>query len=228
MKIRILVADDHTLVRQGIGKLLNSEQDMEVIGDAANAAEAVEQAVRLRADVVLMDVAMPGISSFEATRQIKKDSPSSRVLFLSMYDDEDYLGEAMQCGASGYVLKDTPAPQLVAAVRDVARGGTFLSARMLEQLVDDFRARSKGETRVPRFGTLTPRERDVLKFLAEGQSVKEIAGELGLSVKTIEAHKFNLMRKLGIHNKAQLVHYAIQKKIIKLKGPDSPEAAEVA
>jgi DNA-binding NarL/FixJ family response regulator len=225
MKTRILVADDHTLVRQGISKILNTEQDMEVIGEAANAAEALELVNRSRPDVVLMDVSMPGLSSFEATRQVKRDSPSTRVLFLSMYDDEDYLGEAMQCGASGYVLKDTPAPQLVSAVRDVARGGTFLSARMLEQLVDDFRARSKGETRVPRFGTLTPRERDVLKLLAEGQSVKDIATELRLSVKTIEAHKFNLMRKLDIHNKAQLVHYAIQKKVIKLKGPEEVEVA---
>lgn len=227
MKIRILVADDHTLVRQGIGKLLNAEPDMEVIGEAANASEAVEQVGRIRPDIVLMDVAMPGISTFEATRQIKRDNPSTRVLFLSMYDDEDYLGEAMHCGASGYVLKDSPAPQLIAAVREVSRGGTFLSARMLEQLVDDFRARGKGEARVPRFGTLTPRERDVLKFLAEGQSVKEIACDLGLSVKTIEAHKFNLMRKLAIHNKAQLVHYAIQKKIIKLKGAE-PSEVEVA
>jgi DNA-binding NarL/FixJ family response regulator len=227
MKIRILVADDHTLVRQGITKLLNAEHDMEVIAEAANAADAVEQTARLRPDVVLMDVSMPGVSAFEATRQIKRDNSSTRILFLSMYDDEDYLGEAMQCGASGYVLKDTPAPQLIGAVRDVARGGTFISAHMLEQLVDDFRSRSKAEARVPRFGTLTPRERDVLKFLAEGQSVKEIAGDLGLSVKTVEAHKFNLMRKLAIHNKAQLVHYAIQKKIIKLKGAETSEV-EVA
>ena len=223
MKIRIVVADDHTLVRNGVCKLLSAEQDMEVIAEAANAGEAIEHATRLHPDLVLMDVSMPGLSPFEATRHIKRDSSSTRVLFISMYDDEDYLGEAMQCGASGYVLKDTPAAQLIAAVREVVRGGTFLSARMLTQLVDDFRSRRQREDGVPRSATLTPRERDTLKLLAEGSSVKEIATHLALSVKTVEAHKFNLMRKLGIHNKTQLVHYAIQKKIIKVNAIGSPE-----
>jgi two-component system response regulator NreC len=122
----------------------------------------------------------------------------------------------MEVGASGYVLKDSPATQLVAAVRDVFRGGSYLSPRMLSQLVDDFRTRVKTTDRLPRFATLTPREKEVLKMLAEGNSVKEVACQLNLSVKTVEAHKFNLMRKLDIHNKAQLVQYAIQKKVIKL------------
>jgi len=133
-----------------------------------------------------------------------------------MYDDEDYLVECMEVGGSGYVLKDSPAPQLLAAIRDVHRGGSYLSPKMLSQLVDDFRSRIKSTHRQPRFATLTPREKEILKFLAEGQSVKEIAQHLNLSVKTVEAHKFNLMRKLDIHNKAQLVQYAIQKKIIKI------------
>jgi two-component system response regulator NreC len=163
-----------------------------------------------------MDVSMPGMSCFEATRQIRKARPEVKVLFLTMYDDEDYLIESMEVGASGYVLKDSPSTQLSAAVRDVHRGGSYLSPRMLSQLVDDFRSRVKTQTRTPRFATLTNREREVLKMLAEGNSVKEIAGDLNLSVKTIEAHKFNLMRKLDIHNKAQLVQYAIQKKIIQL------------
>ena len=133
-----------------------------------------------------------------------------------MYDDEDYLVESMAVGGNGYVLKDSPAPQLVAAVRDVFRGGSYLSPRMLSQLVDDFRTRVKTTDRMPRFATLTTREKEVLKMLAEGQSVKEIACDFNLSVKTVEAHKFNLMRKLDIHNKAQLVQYAIQKKVIQL------------
>jgi len=215
-KIRILLTDDHTLFRQGIRTLLAAETDIDVVGEASNGSESVEKVAPLRPDVVLMDIGMPGLSSFEATRQIKKIRPETKILFLTMYDDEDYLVEGMEVGASGYVLKDSPANQLVAAMRDVVRGGSYLSPRMLSQLVDDFRSRIKSTHRLPRFATLTPREKEILKFLAEGQSVKEIATHLNLSVKTVEAHKFNLMRKLDIHNKAQLVQYAIQKKIIKI------------
>jgi two-component system response regulator NreC len=163
-----------------------------------------------------MDVSMPGLSSFEATRQIRKGRPETKVLFLTMYDDDDYLAECMEAGASGYLLKDCPSEQLVTAIGEVHRGGSYLSPRMLTHLVDDFRSRMRSDPRVPRFNTLTRRETEILKFLAEGNSVKEIATTLNLSVKTIEAHKFNLMRKLNIHNKAQLVQYAIQKKVIRL------------
>jgi two-component system response regulator NreC len=215
-KIRVLLADDHTLFRQGIKTVVNAEMDLEVVGEAANGGEAIEKAAELRPDVVLMDIGMPGFSSFEATRQIRKNRPETKVLYLTMYDDEDYLVEGMESGGSGYVLKDCPAPQLLSAVRDVHRGGSFLSPRMLSQLVDDFRSRIKSANRLPRFATLTAREKQVLKLLAEGRSVKEIACDLNLSVKTVEAHKFNLMRKLDIHNKAQLVQYAIQKKIIRI------------
>jgi len=215
-KIRILLTDDHTLFRQGIRTLLSAESDLEIVGEAANGAEAVEKVTEFRPDVVLMDIGMPGLSSFEATRQIKKLRPDTKILFLTMYDDEDYLVQCMEVGASGYVLKDSPAQQLLAALRDVYRGGSYLSPRMLSQLVDDFRSRIKTAHRQPRFATLTAREKEILKLLAEGQSVKEIAAGLNLSVKTVEAHKFNLMRKLDIHNKAHLVQYAIQKKIIKI------------
>jgi len=215
-KIRILLADDHTLFRQGIRTLLSTEPDMEVVGEAPDASSAADRAAELRPDVVLMDISMPGPSSFEVTRQIRRSRPETKVLFLTMYDDEDYLVEGMEVGASGYVLKDSPSSQLASAVRDVHRGGSYLSPRMLSQLVDDFRSRVKTTDRLPRFASLTPREKEVLKMLAEGNSVKEVATQLDLSVKTVEAHKFNLMRKLGIHNKAQLVQYAIQKKVIKL------------
>jgi two-component system response regulator NreC len=215
-KIRTLLTDDHTLFRQGIKTLLAGEPDIEVVGEAGNAADAVSQAAELRPDVVLMDVSMPGLSSFEATRQIRANRADTKVLFLTMYDDEDYLAEGMEAGAGGYVLKDSPSEHLVTAIRDVHRGGSYLSPRMLSHLVNDFRNRVKSAARQPRFSTLTRRELEILKFLAEGNSVKDIASTLNLSVKTIEAHKFNLMRKLDIHNKAQLVQYAIQKKIIRL------------
>jgi two-component system response regulator NreC len=216
MAIRTFLTDDHTLFRQGIKTLLSAEPNLEVVGEASNAADAVAGAAELHPDVVLMDVNMPGLSSFEATRQIRKNRPETKVLFLTMYDDDDYLAESVQAGASGYILKDSPAEQLVSAIGEVHRGGSCLSPRMLTHLVDDFRNRMHSDTRVTRFNTLTRRETEILKFLAEGNSVKEIAGILTLSVKTIEAHKFNLMRKLDIHNKAQLVQYAIQKKVIRL------------
>ena len=218
-KIRVLLTDDHTLFRQGIRTLLSAEPDMEVVGEAADAAGSVAAAKQFRPDVVLMDIGMAGMSSFEACRQIRKERVETKIVFLSMYDDEDYLAECVEIGANGYVLKDSPADQLVTAIREVHRGGSYLSPRLLARLVDGFRTQGGNPGRQPRFGTLTKREREILKMLAEGMSVKEIATGFDLSVKTVEAHKFNLMRKLDIHNKAQLVQYAIQKKIIRLNEP---------
>jgi len=219
-KIRVFLTDDHMLFRQGIKTLIAAEHDLEVVGEAANAADAVTLARDLRPDIVSMDIGMQGMSSFEATRLIRKERPETKVVFLSMYDDEDYVSESMSQGANGYILKESPADQLLTALREVHKGGSYLSPRLLARMVDDFRTSGHaGMVRQPRFGTLTKREREILKMLAEGRSVKEIAGGFDLSVKTIEAHKFNLMRKLDIHNKAQLVQYAIQKKIIRLPEP---------
>jgi two-component system, NarL family, response regulator NreC len=217
--MRILIADDHTLFRQGISMLLSAQSNMQVVSEVSNGSDAVDTCATLKPDVVVMDISMPGLSSFEAVRQIRKAHPHTKVLFLSMYDDEDYLGQALESGASGYLVKDTPTHELVAAVNEVARGGSHLSPCLMNHLVNDFRGRSKAVGKRSRFETLTSRETEVLKVLAEGQSVKEIACALGLSVKTVEAHKFNLMKKLDIHNKAQLVQYAIQKKVIRLAEP---------
>ncbi len=218
-KIRLLLTDDHTLFRQGIRTLLSAEPDMEITAEACNASEAVALARQVHPDVVLMDIGMSGMSSFEATRLIRRERPETRVVFLSMYDDEDYLAECVDIGASGYILKDSPADQLTTAIREVQRGGSYLSPRLLTRLVDDFRLQGRSPARQPRLASLTKREREILKLLAEGKSVKEIATAFDLSVKTVEAHKFNLMRKLDLHNKAQLVQYAIQKKVIRLPEP---------
>ena len=218
-KIRVLITDDHAMFRQGVRTLLAAEPDLEIAGEARDAAEAVNLSRQNRPDVVLMDIGMTGMSSFEATRVIRKERPETRVVFLSMYDDDEYLAECVSIGASGYILKESPADQLLTAIREVHRGGSYLSPRLLTRLVDDLRTQGREGFRQPRFGTLTKREREILKMLAEGQSVKEIASAFELSVKTVEAHKFNLMRKLDIHNKAQLVQYAIQKKIIRLSEP---------
>jgi len=207
------------MLRQGVRTLLAAEPDLEIAGEARDAAEAVSLSRQSRPDVVLMDIGMTGMSSFEATRVIRKERPETRVVFLSMYDDDEYLAECVSIGASGYILKESPAEQLLTAIREVHRGGSYLSPRLLTRLVDDLRTQGHEPVRQPRFGTLTKREREILKMLAEGQSVKEIATAFELSVKTVEAHKFNLMRKLDIHNKAQLVQYAIQKKIIRLSEP---------
>src|SRR5690348_2090243 len=163
-KIRILLTDDHALFRQGVATLISAEPDMEVAGQAPSASDAVALAAQLHPDIVFMDIGMTGMSSFEATRLIRKERPETKIIFLSMYDDDDYLAECVEMGAAGYILKESPAEQLITAVREVHRGGNYLSPRLLTRLVDDFRSQGRGgPVRQPRFGTLTKREREILK-----------------------------------------------------------------
>ena len=152
-KIKCLLVDDHTLFRQGVRRLLETENDFEVVGEAADGGEAVEKARELRPDIVLMDIGMPGLSSFESARQIKKNRMETKILFLTMYEDEDYLVQCLEVGASGYVLKDTPAPQLLTAVKDVYKGGKYLSSQVLGKLVEDFRSRVRDTRMRPRIST---------------------------------------------------------------------------
>jgi two-component system response regulator NreC len=212
--IKCVIVDDHTLFRDGLRRVLESESDLEVVGEASDAAEALEKVRELQPDVVLMDIAMPGMSSFDAARVLMRDYPHTHLIFLTMHEEEEYLLQSMQVGAAGFMLKDSPAPKVINAVREVFQGRKYLSPQILGRMVDDVRARAARDS--SRGSMLTPREREITRMIAEGNSVKEIAGMLGRSVKTVEAHKFNLMRKLNIHNKAQLVTYAIQKKIVKL------------
>jgi len=211
MPIHCILVDDHTLFRAGMRRLLEGEPDFAIVAEASDAVEALGKVRELRPEIVLMDIGMPGMSSFEATRLMRRHCPATRVVFLTMYEDEEYLLQYRETGAAGYVLKDAPASQLIHAVREVSRGREYLSPELARRLGDGLRSRSLRH--VP---SLTPREREVVKLIAEGNSVRQIAGRLRLSAKTVEAHKFNLMRKLSIHNKAQLVTYAIQKRIVKV------------
>jgi DNA-binding NarL/FixJ family response regulator len=214
MAIRCLVVDDHTLFRAGLRRLLEGEEDLAVVGEAAGAAEALQKACELQPDLVLMDIGMPGMSSFEAARLMKEQCPRTRLIFLTMYEDREYLTRCVKVGADAYLLKDVPPHQLVQVVREVHRGRKYLSPELLVNLEEGRRPRYRAGMK-PGLA-LTPRERQIMKMIAEGLSVRQAAGRLGLSVKTVEAHKFNLMRKLDLHNRAQLVTYAIQKKIVKM------------
>ncbi len=216
-RIRCVVADDHALLRQGVRRLLEDDPAFDVVGEAANASEALKLALEFRPDLVLLDISMPGMSSFEAGRMIAERA-GARVVFLTMHEDEEYVLQALRSGASGYLVKDTPAPKLRQALKDVYHGGRSLSPEVLGKL-EDVRLRDSTLRPRPRSTTLTPREREVMKLLAEGNTARQSADLLGVSIKTVEAHKFNLMRKLDIHNKAQLVTAAIQKKIVNAPVP---------
>ena len=218
-RIRCVVVDDHALLRQGVRRLLQDEADFEVVDEAGNGTDALKMVLQHRPDLILMDIGMPGPSSFETARHIQKACPDTKVVFLTMHEDEEYVVEALQAGAAGYLLKDTPAPKLMSLLREVYRGGKCVSPEVLGRLVDDFRAQRRNNRLGAGKSNLTPREREVMKLLAEGNTVRGIAEMLRVSMKTIEAHKFNLMRKLDIHNKAQLVTTAIKKKILKLPLP---------
>ena len=208
-QIRCVLADDHTLLREGVRRVLEEAPDFAVAGEAGDASQALKLVIEHRPDIVLLDISMPGMSSFEAAQLIEEHCQGTRIVFLTMHEDREYLAQAMQAGASGYLLKDTPATVLLEALRSVHRGERSLSPRVLRELEDDGERRGRPDRTI-----LTPREREVMKLLAEGNTVREAAVKLGVSSKTVEAHKFNLMRKLDIHNKAQLVTVAIRKKIV--------------
>lgn len=217
-RIRCVIADDHALLREGVRRLLEDDPAFEVVAEAANAGEALKLVLEFRPDLILLDISMPGMSSFEAGRLIAERCAGTRIVYLTMHEDEEYVLQALRSGASGYLVKDTPAPKLRQALKDVYRGERSLSPEVLGKL-EDVRLRDPQLRPRPRSTTLTPREREVMKLLAEGHTARQSAGLLGVSIKTVEAHKFNLMRKLDIHNKAQLVTAAIQKKIVSVPVP---------
>ena len=218
-RIRCVIADDHPLLRFGVRRVLEEDPDFAVVGEAAHAAEALKLVLAEHPDLILLDIAMPGMSSFEAGRLIGEHCAGTRVVYLTMHEDQDYVTQAFRCGANGYLLKDTPAPLLLQSLREIHRGERVVSPQLSAKIRTDTVA-GNGSTQTPlRRNSLTLREREVMKLLAEGHTVRQAAGVLGVSIKTVEAHKFNLMRKLDIHNKAQLVTAAIQKKIVRIPLP---------
>ncbi len=208
-RIRILLADDHAVVRQGFKMILSAQPDMEIVGEAGNGREAVELAEQLRPDVLVMDVAMPELNGIEATRRVASSLPHSRVLALSMHKDSVYVRETLRAGARGYLLKDSPAGDLVAAVRAVASGEGFLSPAVSNAVLDDYRRHVTNP-----IDLLTSREREVLQMLAEGKTNKEIAGILNLSVYTVDAHRGRIMEKLNLHSINEMVRFAVRNGLI--------------
>jgi two-component system response regulator NreC len=212
-KIRVLLADDHTILRDGIRALLDDQADIEVIGEAGDGQATVKMTAQLQPDVVVMDIAMPLLNGLEATRQIQRDLPHVKVLILTMHENEEYIRQVLAAGALGYVLKDAAARDLIGAIRAVYQGEAVLSPAITRLVIEDYLR--WGDIRPPDSSNgLTSREREVLQLIAEGYTNKEIAEILCISIKTVQSHRTNLMSKLDLHDRGELIKYAIQKKII--------------
>jgi two-component system response regulator NreC len=212
-KVRILLADDHTILRDGIRALLEDEPDITVIGEAEDGRTAVKLACQLKPDVVLMDIAMPLLNGLEATRQIKHDCPQVKVLILTMHENEEYIRQVLASGAMGYILKDAAARELLDAIHAVQQGEAVLSPAITRLVIENYLRWGDLQKDSDPNG-LSPREREVLQLIAEGYSNKQIAEILCISIKTVQAHRMNLMSKLDLHDRADLIKYAIQRKII--------------
>lgn len=213
-KIRVLIADDHTLVRDGIKALLSLASDIDVVGEASNGKEAIEKVRELAPDVVLMDLAMPVVTGLEATRRICREWPGIKVLALTQYDDTEYVVPVIDAGARGFVTKMSAFSELTSAIQAVSKGESYLSPSAAAVLIEERQQRPVAESGSDPYDQLTDREREILKLVVEGYTAREIADLLVLSQKTVEWHKSNLMGKLNIHNMADLVRFAIRKAVI--------------
>ena len=214
MSLRILLADDHTLVRQGLRKVLEERPEWEVVAEAGDGREAVRLAEQHKPDVAIIDIAMPLLNGIEATRQIVRKLPMTRVLVLTMHADEAYVGQMQQAGASGYVLKDSADQDLVEAVSEVSKGRSFFSPAVARMMLDDYVRR--GEHRLTdRYESLSEREREVFQLIAERKTNKEVAALLSVSLSTVETHRANIMEKLDLHSAADIVLYAVRRGVIR-------------
>lgn len=212
-KIKILLADDHTIVRRGIHALLETQADLQIVGEAATGTEAVEKARALLPDVVLMDIGMPQLDGLTATAQIKREMPNIQVLLLTVHDDANYLFRALEVGASGYILKGAEVSELVLALQAVHRGEVYLQPSVAKLLVGDYLKRASG-TEQTQLEELTPRQREILALVADGLTNQQIADKLVLSPFTVATHRANIMQKLNLHNRAELIRYAMQHRLI--------------
>lgn len=213
MKIRLLLVDDHAVVRMGMRMLFESEPDIEILAEAGSARDAIEAATRLEPDLILMDIGLPDLSGIDATREIKRMFPKTHVVALTIHEDQEYFFKMLEAGASGYVPKRAAPEELLTAIRTAARGEVYLYPSLAKLLVKDYLGQSHPQP-VPPENELTSREREVLLHLANGSSNDEIAAALTISSNTVERHRENIMRKLNLHSRAELVRYAIRKGII--------------
>ena len=216
--IRVLLAEDHGIVREGLRSLLSATPDIQVIGEAEDGRQAVDMTEKLRPDVVVTDITMPGLNGLEATRRIRERHPGVQVVVLSMHADDEYLFQALGAGASGYLLKQSAGVELVDGIRTVHRGETYLSPSVATRVLEEFVRRGQELAEEDSYDTLTNRERDVLQQVAEGYTSREIAELLRVSVKTVETHRAHLTEKLGIRGTAGLTQYAVRKGVIRVDG----------
>jgi two-component system response regulator NreC len=210
-KIRVLIADDHTIVREGVRLLLDAQPDINVVGEAADGNQALSLARSLSPDIVLLDIGMPLMNGLEATRALKAELPKINILILTMHEGEDYFFRILAAGASGYVLKGAGSSELLNAIRAVYQGGVYLYPTMAKKLMSDY---IKNQQAGAETDPLTPRERQVLKLIAEGRTNREIAEELVLSLNTVQTHRLHLMEKLNLHNRSELIKYALRRGLI--------------
>ena len=215
MSLRILLADDHTLVRQGLRKVLEERPEWEVVAEAGDGREAVRLAEQFKPDICILDVAMPLLNGIEATRQIARRVPTARILVLSMYSDEAYVAQILQAGAAGYILKDSADVDLIQAVNEVARGKSFFSPPIARVMLDDYVRQLADKGIADRFDSLSDREREVFQLIAEGKVNKEIAALLSISLSTVETHRARIMEKLDLHSAAEIVLYAVRRGVIR-------------
>jgi DNA-binding NarL/FixJ family response regulator len=216
LSIRVLIADDHAILREGVRALLQASGDIEVVGEAADGRQAVELARQLDPDVVLMDIAMPGLGGIEATLELKKEGIRARVLVMSQYEDREYVRRLLKAGVAGYVLKKSAGAELVQAIRAVHRGGMVLDPEVARTAMEE--SGPAGRSGADPYEALTDREKQVLKLVAEGRSNKEVAELLGISVKTAMSHREHVMEKLDLHNRTELVRFALKLGVIRVEG----------